>query len=145
MLLAGPSFMMFHWLLLLIIPFVSSSVVRRHNQPYSQRRFDVNTTTPSHSDSSCSFWLEDLVHQGIAPFQNDSSYQVFRNVKDYGAIGDGIADDTAAINRAISDGNRCAPGSCASTTTTPALVYFPAGTYLISGDIIDYYLTHSLW
>lgn len=72
----------------------------------------------------------------------DSSYQVFRNIKDYGAVGDGITDDTAAINLAISSpGNRCAPGVCESSTTTPAVVYFPAGTYLISGDIIDYYYT----
>jgi glucan 1,3-beta-glucosidase len=29
----------------------------------------------------------------------------------------------------------------ASTTTTPALVYFPAGTYLISSSIVPYYFT----
>lgn len=56
-------------------------------------------------------------------------------------MGDGVTDDTAAINLAISDGGRCAPGSCASTTTTPALVYFPPGTYVISTPIIDYYYT----
>ncbi|MBA7493104.1 hypothetical protein ES702_03659 [subsurface metagenome] len=93
------------------------------------------------SESTCSYWLEEIAHQGVAPFQNDSSYQIFRNVKDYGAVGDGITDDTAAINLAISSGNRCAPGSCASSTTTPAVVYFPAGTYLLSDDIIDYYYT----
>lgn len=32
-------------------------------------------------------------------------------------------------------------GGCPSTTTSPAVVYFPAGTYLISSSIIDYYLT----
>lgn len=86
--------------------------------------------------------MEEIEHEGIAPFQNDTSYQVFRNVKDYGAAGDGVTDDTAAINLAISDGNRCAPGSCASSTTTPATVYFPAGTYLINSSIIDYYYTN---
>lgn len=30
---------------------------------------------------------------------------------------------------------------CQSTTTTPAVVYFPTGTYLISSSIIDYYIT----
>lgn len=55
-------------------------------------------------------------------------------------LGDGVTDDTEAINLAISDGGRCGEG-CASTTETPAVVYFPAGTYLISSSIIDYYYT----
>jgi len=51
-----------------------------------------------------------------------------------------VTDDTAAINAAISAGGRCGEG-CSSSTTTPAVVYFPAGTYLISSSIIDYYYT----
>jgi glucan 1,3-beta-glucosidase len=57
------------------------------------------------------------------------------------ALGDGKADDTTAINNAINKGGRCEPGKCNSTTTTPAIVYFPAGTYKISSSIIDYYHT----
>lgn len=90
----------------------------------------------------CDFWMETIPHQGVAPFQPDPAYQVFRNVKDFGAKGDGETDDTAAINLAISTGNRCAPGTCASSTTTPATVYFPPGTYVISSSIIDYYYTN---
>lgn len=37
--------------------------------------------------------------------------------------------------------NTCADSLQASTTTTPAVVYFPSGTYLISSSIIPYYFT----
>ncbi|EAQ91543.1 hypothetical protein CHGG_03478 [Chaetomium globosum CBS 148.51] len=60
--------------------------------------------------------------------------------QDYGAKGDGAADDTDAINQAISDGNRCGE-NCTSQTTTPALVYFPSGTYVVSKPIIPFYYT----
>ncbi|KAK0442864.1 exo-beta-1,3-glucanase [Armillaria borealis] len=88
------------------------------------------------------FWLEAIKHQGTSPFNRDpGSYQVFRNVKDFGAVGDGKHDDTKAINRAISHGKRGGWGKCKSSTTTRAIVYFPAGTYLVSKSIIAYYAT----
>ncbi|EIW85435.1 glycoside hydrolase family 55 protein [Coniophora puteana RWD-64-598 SS2] len=87
------------------------------------------------------YWLENITHQGYAPYApNPSTYAVYRNVKNYGAVGDGVADDTAAINAAISSGERCGEG-CPSSTTTPALVYFPSGTYLVSTPILAYYYT----
>ncbi|KAJ6608599.1 glycoside hydrolase family 55 protein [Mycena sp. CBHHK59/15] len=92
--------------------------------------------------SSDPFWLEVIKHQGIAAYNRDPlSYQVFRNVKDFGAKGDGIADDTGAINDAISSGGRCGGVGCNSSTVTPAIVYFPRGTYLVSRSIIAYYYT----
>ncbi|KAF7173945.1 hypothetical protein CNMCM5623_006164 [Aspergillus felis] len=54
-----------------------------------------------------------------------SGYKFYRNARDYGATGDGTTDDTAAINRAVSDGNRCGK-DCGSTSILGALVYFPA-------------------
>ncbi|KAK4238969.1 pectate lyase superfamily protein-domain-containing protein [Achaetomium macrosporum] len=86
------------------------------------------------------WWLSSIQRQGAAAFNDDKSYKVFRNVKDYGAKGDGSTDDTAAINAAISDGNRCGQG-CSSQTTTPALVYFPPGTYVVSKPIVPFYYT----
>lgn len=35
-------------------------------------------------------------------------------------------------------------GGCESSTTSPAVVYFPAGTYLISSSIIPYYMTQMI-
>ncbi|KAJ7290151.1 exo-beta-1,3-glucanase [Mycena rebaudengoi] len=88
------------------------------------------------------FWMQNIRHQGIAAFNgNPSSYQVFRNVKDFGARGDGVTDDSAAINAAITAGSRCGGGSCHSSTITPAVVYFPQGTYLVGNSIIPYYYT----
>ncbi len=85
--------------------------------------------------------MENILHEGKAPFNKDpEQYKVYRNVKDFGAKGDGLTDDTDAINNAISFGNRCGRG-CDSSTVDPALVYFPTGTYLVSRPIIQYYYT----
>ncbi len=66
-----------------------------------------------------------------------SGYQLFRNVRDFGAVGDGVTDDTAAINSAAAHmSGRGSPircdSKCGSTTVLGAVVYFPPGTYLIS-------------
>ncbi|KAL9074469.1 MAG: hypothetical protein Q9161_002257 [Pseudevernia consocians] len=100
----------------------------------------TNTTTHNKvASTSSSYWVANIQRQGTVAF-GDSSYKVFRNVQDYGATGDGTTDDTAAINAAITDGNRCGQG-CDSSTVTPALVYFPPGTYIVSAPIIQYYYT----
>ncbi|KAJ9136814.1 Pectin lyase-like protein [Pleurostoma richardsiae] len=95
----------------------------------------AQTTTAA----SSSYWVASITRQGTAAF-GATDYKVFRNVKDYGAVGDGSTDDTAAINSAISDGDRCGQG-CDSSTTTPALVYFPPGTYVVSQPIVQLYYT----
>lgn len=60
------------------------------------------------------------------------------NVLDYGAVGNGTADDTAAIQQAISD-------EWARISLTPSAaqqsrnaIYLPAGTYLISSSLLLY-------
>ncbi|THZ35414.1 pectin lyase-like protein [Aureobasidium pullulans] len=85
------------------------------------------------------YWLAEMGDQGQMPYA-PSGYKFFRDVTEYGAVGDGITDDTAAINRAVSDGDRCGEG-CGSTSVLGALVYFPPGTYLVTTPIIQYYYT----
>jgi len=98
------------------------------------------TLGPGTASGSVPFWLDSMKHQGISAYSPDpGSYQVYRNVKDFGAKGDGVTDDTDSINQAISSGSRCGQGTCGSSTITPAVVYFPAGTYVMSAPIIAYY------
>ncbi|OAA64380.1 glycoside hydrolase family 55 protein [Niveomyces insectorum RCEF 264] len=89
--------------------------------------------------TSSSYWVANIARNG-APAFGAAGYQVFRNVVDFGAKGDGVTDDTAAINNAISSGNRCGQG-CSSSTTTPALVYFPPGKYLVTTPLVQLYYT----
>ena len=49
------------------------------------------------------------------------------NVKDYGAVGDGVTDDTTAIQAALTE-----------YSGTSTVVYFPTGTYLTSSTIAIY-------
>jgi len=50
----------------------------------------------------------------------------FKNVLDYGAVGDGVTDDTAAIQAAI-------------TAAQGNVLYFPSGTYLFSEPLYTEY------
>ena len=65
---------------------------------------------------------------GSLPFGNYSS--IFHNVLYCGAYGDGIHDDTAAINNCLN--TACGEG-CGSTSTRGSVVYFPPG---INSDLI---------
>ncbi|KAF3389749.1 Glucan 1,3-beta-glucosidase [Talaromyces pinophilus] len=102
-----------------------------------------NRTTEKAARSS-SFWMDSITH-GQMPFAPEG-YQFYRNVMDFGAMGDGVTDDTDAINLAVASisstnaSERCGE-SCGSTSTLGALVYFPPGTYMISSPIVQYYYT----
>nr|POE86516.1 glucan 1,3-beta-glucosidase [Quercus suber] len=92
---------------------------------------------------AATYWLQDASITKGSAFGSQASYNVWRNVKDYGAVGDGNANDAAAINKAMSDGSRCAFG-CNSSTITPAIVYFPPGIYKINAPIQMPYYTQMI-
>lgn len=80
---------------------VQSWKPHHHRPPHYPRPGHCDVEQPS---SQNSFWLPNFhgAYEGTSPFLvNGTGYQVFRNVKDFGAVGDGQHDDTAAFNAAI--------------------------------------------
>ncbi len=60
----------------------------------------------------------------IAQIASATGISAIISVKDYGAVGNGIADDTAAIQAAIT-----------AATTGGGIVFFPAGIYAVSAKL----------
>ena len=56
----------------------------------------------------------------------------YLNVKDYGAAGDGVTDDTAAIQQAINDEWARISSSNAAVFDSRNVINFPAGNYAVS-------------
>ena len=77
------------------------------------------------SSATCSTWYDTTAHGST-----------FRRVTEFGAKGDGTTDDTKAIQAAID----ARVGSV--NQKMPALVYLPAGRYLISNSLVMYFHSH---
>jgi hypothetical protein len=60
---------------------VDSSCTGGHGSHYS-------TGSPTATSTPASYWLADIKHRGVAAFNPDPTYQVFRNVKGFGAKGE---------------------------------------------------------
>ena len=60
------------------------------------------------------------------------------NVKAYGAKGDGITDDTAAINRAIEDLYTKQLTTFENEKQTRKTIWFPSGEYMITQPLLIY-------
>jgi hypothetical protein len=77
----------------------------------------------------------------VGPISFPSGFM--KSIKDYGAVGDGATDDTAAIQRALNEGRRDANGNPLfnqpdELNGRPKALYFPAGVYLVS-DTVDWF------
>lgn len=114
-----------------VTPWIANPLQQPADYP---RPSTCGVESPSEQDE---FWLPNIKHEGTSPFLvNGKNYNIFRNVKDFGAVGDGETDDTDAFNRAISDESRIGGGKGAGGSTgQPALIYVPSGTYSISSSI----------
>ncbi|RHZ59231.1 hypothetical protein CDV55_106081 [Aspergillus turcosus] len=93
-------------------------------------------------DSPSKFWYETITHNGESSFLDSTykdNYKVFRNVvTDFGADNTGATDASAAIQNAINAGASNGPNRAShsmGTTGQPAIVYLPAGTYLLDGSL----------
>ena len=107
--------------------------------PEPQPKAKVAAKAKTSISDTSSYWLANIARNGKVAY-GDSGFTIYRNVVSYGADPTGATDSTAAINAAIADGSRCGLG-CDSSTVTPAIVYFPPGTYLVSKPIQQYYYT----
>jgi len=74
----------------------------------------ANTVTPG-TQASCYGWVDE---EFVGPFPSWANVQ-----NDYGAIGDGVADDTAALQQALNE---------VATPGHAAVLFFPTGTYRIT-------------
>ncbi|KAK3898663.1 hypothetical protein C8A05DRAFT_37747 [Staphylotrichum tortipilum] len=67
------------------------------------------------------YWMETIARRDTVPWGDDPMCQVFGNVLNYGATGNGVTDDTAAIKAAMNGGRRCGE-KCNGSTTKNAIV-----------------------
>ena len=53
------------------------------------KAFSVALWAASAVQTVSGYWMEDIEHRGRSAYNPDPDYQVFRNVKEFGAKGDG--------------------------------------------------------
>ncbi|TQB74031.1 hypothetical protein MPDQ_005230 [Monascus purpureus] len=114
----------------------------REHGGYLSHRHSQSLRSDATTSSSHRFWYEVIAHNGEASFMDPSqksNYKVFRNVvADFNADNTGQSDASAAIQKAIDTGASNGPGRNTKklgTTSQPAVVYIPSGTYLLRNSL----------
>ncbi|KAK4506055.1 hypothetical protein PRZ48_004020 [Zasmidium cellare] len=91
----------------------------------------------SGGSGSSGYWLANIKHQGTVWGNSNSTsgnYEIFRT-----APAPSGGDDSDAIQKLLEDGGRCG-SMCNSSTTTPAIIYIPGGTYQLNKPLnLTYY------
>jgi len=95
-----------------------------------QYEFVSDTQVPSQTGTS--------MNQPIVRSLQAQLDDAWVNVKAYGAKGDGITDDTAAINRAIEDLYTKQLTTSENVKQARKTIWFPSGEYLISEPMLIY-------
>jgi len=90
---------------------------------YGYYQVDVQIPPPVLTDHTF-FYYRDSYFVKSRPQYKDLGAGSIINVKDHGALGNGVNDDTAAIVAAL------------ALATTSNLIYFPAGSYIVTSTII---------
>jgi hypothetical protein len=90
------------------------------------------------SDTQVISQTGDSLNQPVVRSLQQQLDDAWVNVKAYGAQGDGITDDTAAINRAIQDLYTKQLTTQENVRQARKTVWFPAGRYLVSDEILLY-------
>jgi hypothetical protein len=100
----------------------------------AQYQFLSDTQVPSQTGTS--------MNQPIVRSLQQQLDDAWVNVKAYGAKGDGITDDTVAINRAIRDLYTKQLTTSENVRQARKTVWFPAGRYLVTDPILLYPEVH---
>ncbi len=99
-----------------LVPLPDYTLRLRDDSPDGVKAFHANARDAVRS-------VQQHVKDNPGGGSSSSSSLVF-NVRDHGALGDGTTDDTAALHAAFT-----------AATPTRGIVYFPPGTYIVTGTL----------
>ena len=110
----------------------NTQVLTEHTQVMQtiQYEFIGNTMVPSQTGES----MNQPVVRSLQAQMDDA----WVNVRAYGARGDGVTDDTDAINRAIRDLYTKTITTTEAVNQTRKTIWFPSGKYLITQPLLVY-------
>lgn len=97
-----------------------------HDDRYLTEAEAITAFSPSVHGHDASYYTKAAINNKVT----------YINVKDYGAVGDGVTDDTAAFNAAIA-------AAYNATSNTRGHVYIPHGKYLVANIVVPTAITLS--